>query len=271
MSQLKKFKNLINDSWNHFEKYRTRSETIRNIKYEVLYPSIPILYFGDFNSYIKSSKRIITVSLNPSYSEFPYYNIFARFKGGKKIYDKNTLNDIEKQYYLDVLNQYFDKNSCPYNWFEHLDHLLQNIGCSYYDNISDNISLHTDICTPLATNPTWSEFRKGARSLSKLIEKDGISIWHDLIKILQPEVVLMSFSIRYLKKIKYIDIDNYKKFYKFDGDKRKKPYNVLLYKGIINGKITNFIYGDGGRKPFLISNNQKSELGTKIGKLFVCV
>jgi len=270
MNDMNIFSNVILECWDHFIKFRKKSEMRRKIKHKVIYPSIPILYFGDYHSYIKSRRKIITVGLNPSYREFPYYNVFTRFKGGEKIYCNEILNDDEKEHYLNILNNYFKKNSCPYDWFEHLDLLLQKIECSYYDNKWDNVSLHTDICTPLATNPTWSDFKK--TKLSKVIENEGRSIWHNLIKILLPDVVLMSFSKNYLNKIEYLDITNVELLYTFskkkDGKDRKKPYDILLYREVINGKQVNFLYGEGNVKPFLISDKQKLELGNEIKKIF---
>ncbi len=47
-----------------FEKYSLEK---RSCVMKVL---IPILWFGDFEAYIKSPKKIITVSINPSNNEF---------------------------------------------------------------------------------------------------------------------------------------------------------------------------------------------------------
>ena len=104
-----------------------------------------------------------------------------------------------------------------------------------------------------------------------MIENEGRSIWHNLIKILLPDVVLMSFSKNYLNKIEYLDKTNVEIFYSFskkkDGKDRKKPYDILLYKEVINGKQINFLYGEGNVKPFMISDNQKFELGNEIKKI----
>lgn len=52
------------------------------------------------------------------------------------------------------------------------------------------------------------------------------------------------------------------------GEDRKKPYDILLYREVINGKQVNFLYGEGNVKPFLISDKQKLELGNEIKKIF---
>jgi len=267
MNQQEELQDIINYCWDHFKKFRMKSEKYNNEEYKIIYPSIPILYFGDYKKYINSKRKIITVGLNPSNTEFPLNNNFTRFRGGEKLYKKTYLNKEEKIYYLNILNQYFNKTSYPYKeWFKSLDYLLQCIDCSYYSNLNENFSLHTDLITPLATKPTWSKFKKS--KLSKEIKYEGIKIWHKLIKILKPDIVLMSFSKKYLNEIKYINTLYSKIFYTFmekdNRKKRRKPFNVILYKTNIDNKVTYFIFGNGQIKPFLISNKQKYELGKKI-------
>ena len=115
----------------------------------VVKPSIPILFFGDLKKFKKSKFKVVTVGLNPSDDEFKE----TRF---------NITRDILKRgnedRYLNTLSNYF--RDSPYNWFNNeIENLLNEIDASLYSN-KINTALHTDLCTPIATDPNWFELQK---------------------------------------------------------------------------------------------------------------
>lgn len=55
-------KDLIAKTFNYFNQFKNEKVIVN--------PSIPILYFGDLDQYLKSPIKIITVGKNPSNNEF---------------------------------------------------------------------------------------------------------------------------------------------------------------------------------------------------------
>ena len=138
-------KELVEEAWAIYQR------AIGNGVAAVVRPSIPILFFGDYERYFDSKVRTITVGLNPSKSEFPESDRFARFPEAR--YEDS--NPPKAADYLRALANYFREQ--PYDtWFKPaFEEMLQGMGASYYDG-ARNTALHTDICSPLATDPTWS-------------------------------------------------------------------------------------------------------------------
>jgi hypothetical protein len=230
------------------------------------------MYFGDYESYKKSPLKIITVGLNPSHEEFPDDDPFKRFKDTEKIYKKDTLSKSEKNQYLNSLNTYFDNE--PYKkYFNKFEPILNAMNTSFYAGYQ-NIALHTDLCSPLATKVTWSNYeKKTPRILVNDILTKGCELWHKIVKILQPNVILVSIRDEY-KRLIFRDsnlewniIEVFTKTTK--GFDRATPYKV-------QASLTEFrddedcliVYGSNNRVPFMISNFQKRALGKKIYRLF---
>jgi hypothetical protein len=201
---------------------------------------IPILWFGDMNKYFNSDKKIVTVSLNPSNNEFGNdkkgiaYNTQYRFPD----YD-GTIESL-----VIAFNNYFKLNRNPYNsWFKaSFGAILQSFDASHYD-INKNNALHTDIAIPYATDPTW----KGLSNAEKLyFEPIGQRIWHNLVEILEPDIILISASGGYQNKILFPKIhENWQVII------QKEKHPVLFNQFRVNKKITDVIYQTQGRKPFL--------------------
>jgi hypothetical protein len=223
----------------------------------VVKPSIPILYFGDETAYRNSSLKIITVGKNPSLNEFfnpltESYEIAYRFPNWN---GKNLTR---------VLNEYFKKRPLK-SWFSSFEPILNGLNCSYYsDNQFNSTALHTDICSPIATNPTWSNLSSNQR---QLLFKHGINIWHDLVKDLAPDIILVSIPAKlFLSNISLIlGRPIHKVLRKANGDNRKYPY--LIYSQIleINKKMTNIVFGQAANKPFdTITNPEKFKIGETI-------
>ena len=182
---MKIFDEIIEDTRQHF--YKIQGEQF------VVPDSIPILFFGDIKRYLNSPLKIITVAKNPSDKEFP--KKFKRF-------DTDRLNLKNNDAYLETLSKYFDRD--PFTkWFNNFEKLLQHLGASYYcadyppskAKISFdwkpqiNCALHTDICSPIATTPTWTGL---GQKQQKKLQVDGKILWHKLVKILEPDLILLS-------------------------------------------------------------------------------
>lgn len=186
-------------------------------------PAIPILFVGDLNAYLESSLRVVTVGLNPSLEEFPADNPFLRFPAAVRIAAGEQVR------YLEALSAYFYE--APYRrWFSSYEPLLNGLGVSYYP-CSLSTALHTDVCSPIATNPTWSGLDDDDR---KSLEADGGPLWHDLLKDLEPHVVVLSVAKRHLERIKFSAICELEVIHTFDrkvdGEPRNRPYQVQARK-----------------------------------------
>ena len=131
-------------------------------------PSIPILFFGDLNAYKAAPLRTLTVGLNPSLREFPSDRPFSRFP----LSDEETPRN--RAAYLDTLSRYFRTE--PYRaWFNAWEPLLNGAGVSYYGDASST-ALHTDLCSPVATDPTWSRLGKVDQHSQQTLEADGVPL-----------------------------------------------------------------------------------------------
>lgn len=239
--------------------YRVTKETT----VPVTKPSIPILYFGDRISYEKSARKVITVGLNPSHSEFPVEDRFLRFRKAEEISTSLDPDQNDVRLYLDSLNEYY-KNE-PYKWFGCYEPILNGLASSYYENEYPYRALHTDICSPLATDITWSRLDDIHQ---KRLGYDGNRIWHSLVEVLTPDVIIISVARRHLEKMRFkrtrwyesirITKDKY-------GAPRNNPYLVSTSPYTLNGKKGLLVFGKAANIPFgLISNIQKLELGHRL-------
>jgi hypothetical protein len=202
--------------------------------------SFPIIWFGDIKSFLNSETKIITVSLNPSNNEFgnskkniPYSTQF-RFPD----YD----GSIESL--ITAFNNYFKLGRKPYNsWFKaSFSAILESFDASHYD-IAKNNALHTDIAIPYATDPTWTGLTNAEK---QYFEPIGQKIWHDLINILEPDIILISASGGFQNKILFPKVhENWEVIIP------KEKYPVLFNQIKVNNKISDVIFQTQGRKPFL--------------------
>jgi hypothetical protein len=164
--------------------------------------SIPILYFGDLKNYLGSRLKIVTVGLNPSDMEFKE----DRFQ----IDNARTCTPIQLE---QSLSRYFKVR--PYtDWFDRaFESLLQPLGASYYGehhpgkvpgwwSAQPNVALHTEIGTPIATDPTWSKL---PRQATKRLQATGFPLWRDLIRAFDPNLILISVAKRHLRQLGELD------------------------------------------------------------------
>jgi hypothetical protein len=176
-----------------------------------------------------------------------------------------------KNQYLNSLNTYFDNE--PYDWFNNFEPILNAMNTSFYAG-HQNIALHTDLCSPLATTATWSEYEKTTpRILVNDILKKGCELWHKLVEILQPNVILVSIRDEYKRLIfrernlEWSLIEVFAKTTK--GFDRVTPYEVYAsLTEILDYEACLIVYGANNVVPFMISNDQKRALGKKIYRLF---
>lgn len=207
---------------------------------------IPILWFGDSEAYAKSPKKIITVSLNPSNNEFGNLSKGINYTTSYRFPDYiGTIESLKLAY-----NNYFKQGKNPYNaWFKaSFGSVLSSFSASHY-NGKLNTALHTDIAIPYATDPTWTGL---TRVDKEYFEPIGQKIWHDLVNILEPDLILISASKDFQNKITFPKINDSWRVILL---KEKAP---VLYNQIkINNKLTDVIFQTQGRKPFLNMNKDE--------------
>lgn len=221
-------------------------------------PSVPVLFFGDTNAYDKSPVRVVTVGLNPSLEEFPVGDPFERFPLAEGIAAEDRAR------YLDAMSAYF--LTSPYwRWFRHLDPLLNGMGAGYRPG-RPSTGLHTDICSPVATDPTWSKLDDDNRLL---LQADGVPLWHGLMEALQPHIVVLAIAKRHLSDIAFDSVDDaWGELHivdtKVDGEPRDPPYRVQARRYTVGGTAALFVLCPAMRSPLPIGTAQKHELGAII-------
>jgi hypothetical protein len=239
---------LIEKTLAYYERFKNESYVVK--------PSLPILYFGNIVDYMSSELKVITVGKNPSDNEFRLSKSkvfsFCRFPKW----------DEEKMNLLESLNSYFDERT-SLQWFSCYEPILKGMNNSYYPGRSKNRALHTDICSPLATSPTWSRLQDDSKYE---LSAEGEEIWKLLIEELQPDIMLISVSQALFQKTIRSSGKKLLTFtYREDKSPRAKPYDVFIYDYILkNGKKIKIVYGEAAQKPFgTISDNQKRQIGEK--------
>ncbi len=157
--------------------------------------SIPILWFGDMEAYKKSERKIVTVGLNPSLKEFP--EDLDRFPLAAGLHNKATLSSKDVEAYTNAMNAYFETK--PYTkWFNHFEKVLNPLEASYYAKPQmPNRAIHIDIYTPIATDPTWSGLSPEQK---RYIDEQSNGLYEGLMKVLKPEVVLVSANSAVVKE-----------------------------------------------------------------------
>ena len=218
-------------------------------------PAAPILFFGDLDAYRASPLRVVTVGLNPSLHEFPSGLPFRRFP----LAEGNRGREPSR--YLAAMSAYFRTD--PYRgWFNAFEPLLNGLAASFYEGAAST-ALHTDICSPVATDPTWSRLDKADRAA---LEADGSPLWHMLLENLRPQIVAISVANDHLKRIEFVPRADWKIIHFFyrkaDGTPRKRPYEIRTRWYDVGGERSLFVFGTAALKPFqLLSDRQKRKTG----------
>ncbi|MGD0093560.1 MAG: hypothetical protein ABSE73_26925 [Planctomycetota bacterium] len=255
---VKQWDALLREAWGLFAKCQSTPYLVT--------PSIPILYFGDYPRYCLSSPKVITVGLNPSLAEFPTAKPFQRFPAAEHICTvKPSPEDLKK--YSTALNNYFEVHPFA-KWFGSFEPLLNGLGCSYYnDKGQPNRALHTDLCSPLATRPTWSKLKESER---ESLVRTGKPLWHKLVECLSPHIILI--SVRQSYRDEHIELafkGNWQPFHtvtkKKDGNSRKEPYVVETRDIEIRDKPALLVFGQAANTPLgTISGEEKRNVGRKL-------
>jgi len=155
-------------------------------------PSIPVLWFGDYDEYKDSPRKIVTVSINPSSREFVAKNenssVAFRFPKAAQLVGKKNISSSDLTDYRKALNAYFSEN--PYmSFFSQWEKYLTPLDASYFTGEKTNTAIHLDLFTPLATIKSWSKTNK--------IDKDNLQnsfkpIFTDILDTLNPNIILSS-------------------------------------------------------------------------------
>jgi hypothetical protein len=243
---------LIRDAW---QMYRDNQHERFLVK-----PSIPILFFGDSERYFSSELKVITLGLNPSKVEFPDEDRFRRFNAARSVYPQ-ILEGSAYEDYLRALNGYFRKPpNDPYiAWFNSFEPLLNGLECSYYAEAA-NRALHTDLCSPLATDPTWSRLPKDDRAQ---LLGGGVMLWHKLVETLAPDVIIASVARHHLDRISFERLGHWRTVYTVVRD---NPFNVELARlRLTSGKNATLVFGKAANTPFgTVSTIEKRNIGNKL-------
>ncbi len=246
---------VVGKAWDAFERAGNLSSRV--------YPSVPILFFGDLPAYYGSVTRILTVGKNPSKEEFPERSRFLRFPLAENV------TAHEPDAYLDALCAYFQAYSQPYRrWFNSYEPFLNAVGASYYGS-EPSTALHTDICSPVATDPTWGPLHETDKCN---LGQDGVPLWHDLLNVLKPQLVVVSVAKEYLERIKFRPLSNWENVHIFDrkkdGSRRQTPVKVQGRRYEVSAEPSLFVFVTASQTPMgLLDDGQKREAGTKVRDL----
>lgn len=257
---------LAREAWEHYFDMVEDSECI-----EIIVKTMPILYFGNYNAYMDSRKKIITAALNPSCSEFPRGNEgeFLRFPKSSclKTDQRKELSDEQIEKYLESLDEYFINEDSKgkktyFDWFCNKgEKLLNHMGTSYFQNesIFPYTAIHTDIKTPIATDPTWGQIKnyynsKKTACIKKKFSKGGQSLWLKLVERLQPDIILLSAGGLHksgkLSPLTFVDSNTLKllevrEFITFPRPRRSNLVEIHKCKFVNTEQIVNIIYETG--------------------------
>lgn len=207
----------------------------------------PIMWFGDYDSYITSKKRIVTIAINPSEVEFKE-NRFVK-------YDPNNHSNAS---YIRALNEYF-KNKPYTQWFKHYEDALNGMEASYGGEMSvgnySNTALHIDYDAPIATAPTWASLLNDDRNK---LHKHYSVFFKELVSFLNPDVILVSLATEKLTSI--VNEFNF------------KHVETLLKSNLSDLAISKIFNSDGGKRVLIAGRNYGTPMSslTKSERQSIC-
>ena len=153
------------------------------------------------------------------------------------------------------------------SWFNFYNEALRGMGTSYFDDAPQNVALHTDVGSPLATDPTWSKL---PADISAALLDQGQLLWHDLVRYLRPHIVLWSTARRLLGLVDLPATSEWRDLVSFprrkDGTLRRKPFVAQARSYLLpSGERPLFVFAPAQVKPLGdLSHPQKRELGAAI-------
>ena len=239
----------IRDAWDAFSSAATLPSRVDL--------AVPILFFGDLAAYETSPLRVLTAGLNPSLREFPESSPFRRFPLAEGV------GAADSGRYVAALSAYFRTD--PYrSWFAAFEPLLNGLGASYYPG-HPSTALHTDICSPVATAPTWTGLDDLSRSA---LEARGGPLWHSLLEALRPHVVALSVARHHLARIEFEPLTGWKPLVTFhetaSGAQRSRPVRVEARWYDIAGEPSLIVFGPAAQTPLgLLGAVQRRDVGAR--------
>jgi hypothetical protein len=266
---------LLQDSIDHYDNVKNL-EIVKQSAAVDTGLMLPIPYFGNIDAYQDSKIRILTVGLNPSNREFQ--------KGTKEVswsprFHLNT-SSLKTAYLREQLNNYFEFN--PYgDWFNNFEVVLNGADASYYKRSNKNIALHLDLCSPIATQPTWSKLGKQNKVEKKSTEKlakeiifkseltnCGTNLFNQALQVFMPEIVIFGVGQDHLKfQFEFLNIAEQISCDPNLSNNPKKSFRAELKKG--SGRKILFINGSSNIKPFgNFTKLQRTECGKLIADLY---
>lgn len=248
---------LLKRSWAHLHAAQTSLASA-----SVVTPSVPILYFGNLPAYQASPLRVVTVGLNPSRDEFSASDPWQRFP---------TLEppafSREAERHAAALDAYFE--TVPYRrWFGHpdgrggLEPILRGLGASFYADRAGRPSraLHTDLCSPLATDPTWSGLDGCVQAVLEHGKNGGVALWSDLVRYLCPDVILVSVAEAHTSTLQ-LRQGPWSETNGLEDEKRVRH----RWARVDDSTTTLVVFGRAAQKPFgFLSCVEKVALGEKV-------
>lgn len=234
---------LIGEAWRIYQDADANPLVVR--------PSIPLPYWGDANRYRASALSVVTVGLNPSRREFPPSNPFMRF-GAAARFDPSDCSEGARVAYLTALHDYF--RIAPYRpWFDWFEQVLRGMDASFYDGAS-HTAIHADLCSPLATDPTWSKLDGGREAFLA----EGVPLWHRVIEYLAPDVILISVAKRYRDLVAFASPDGWEPIWTISRDHLgMSPYVVMGQRvELANGTRPLMVFGPAAQLPFATLNKE---------------
>lgn len=154
----------------------------------VVRPAAPIPFFGEVQAYRASPVRIVTVGLNPSDIEFVEKGRPAdRFDIAAGLASPDGLEA--------TLSGCFEMR--PYRaWFANFESVLNGAGASYFRSDRHPCrALHLDVCSPIATDPTWSHLTRAQKAK---LTVEGNAIFAELLQHLAPDMVIASLAAAHI-------------------------------------------------------------------------
>ena len=174
---------------NFYRRCLAHLDEVRELNF-VVPRSLPIPYFGDLKRYLQSPLRVLTAALNPSVREFPEdqprFDVASGLRGPA---------ELETE-----LSTYFWRN--PYSsWFSSFEPVLNGLEASYGGKMArrdhSSTALHVDMCSPVATSPTWSKLSAAERGK---LTTTGRDIFEWLADELEPDVIVASLGWAHLQE-----------------------------------------------------------------------
>jgi hypothetical protein len=232
--------------------------------------AMPILFFGDFDAYMRSPLRVITVGLNPSNAEFPDdpekfpgQDRFWRFREAEGLEGLASTADLGR--YIRALSSYFDNK--PYKWFGTYKGLLEGMDASFYKGAASS-ALHTDLCSAVATHPTWSRLPEESRAV---LLGPGRALWHDLVRVLRPQVMLISVAREHLGHILFESDAGWEEQFQVE---REPPYQdhpyIVEHKRmrLEDGTPMLAVFGRAANTPFgTVSQKDQRWIGRRVKEM----